>query len=95
MPGIFAVLGGTEAEAQAKYEELQSLVHPAVAWGNLNRHYPGVDLSSYTLDDVAPPLPNDTNGGKSRLKLVSDLVERERPTLRPALPPRSQPRAAI
>ena len=82
MPGIFAVLGGTEAEAQAKYEELQSLVHPAVAWGILNRHYQGVDLSSYTLDDIAPPLPGDTNGSKSRLKLVSDLVERERPTLR-------------
>ena len=82
MPGIFAVMGGTEAEAQAKYEELQSLVHPAVAWGILRRHYQDVDLSDYSLDDVAPPLPRDTNGNKSRLKLVSDLVERERPTLR-------------
>ena len=82
MPGIFAVLGGTEAEAQANYEELQALVHPAVAWGILRRHYQGVDLSDYSLDDVAPPLPGDTNGSKSRLKLVSDLVERERPTLR-------------
>jgi FMN-dependent oxidoreductase (nitrilotriacetate monooxygenase family) len=82
MPGIFAVLGGTEAEAQANYEELQALVHPAVAWGILRRHYQDVDLSDYSLDDVAPPLPRDTNGNKSRLKLVSDLVERERPTLR-------------
>jgi len=82
MPGIFAVLGGTEAEAQANYEELQSLVHPAVAWGILRRHYQGVDLSGYSLDDIAPPLPTETNGSKSRLKLVSDLVERECPTLR-------------
>jgi len=82
MPGIFAVLGGTEEEAQRRYEELQELVHPAVAWGILRRHYQGVDLSGLTLDDVAPPLPEDTNGSKSRLKLVSDLVERERPTLR-------------
>jgi FMN-dependent oxidoreductase (nitrilotriacetate monooxygenase family) len=82
MPGIFAVLGGTEAEAKANYEELQSLVHPAVAWGILRRHYQGVDLSGYSLDDIAPPLPQDTNGSKSRLKLVADLVERERPTLR-------------
>jgi len=82
MPGIFPVLGGTEAEANANYEELQSLVHPSVAWSILKRHYQGVDLSGYALDDIAPPLPQDTNGSKSRLKLVSDLVERERPTLR-------------
>jgi FMN-dependent oxidoreductase (nitrilotriacetate monooxygenase family) len=82
MPGIFAVLGGSEAEAKANYEELQSLVAPAVAWGILRRHYQGIDLSGYSLDDIAPPLPSDTNGSKSRLKLVSDIVERERPTLR-------------
>jgi FMN-dependent oxidoreductase (nitrilotriacetate monooxygenase family) len=82
MPGIFPVLGGTEADAQANYEALQALVHPSVAWSILKRHYHGVDLSDYSLDDEAPPLPTDTNGSKSRLKLVSDLVERERPTLR-------------
>lgn len=82
MPGIFAVLGGTEAEAQANYEELQALVTPEVAWSILRRHYQDVDLSGYTLDDPAPPLPGDTELNKSRLKLVSDFVERSRPTLR-------------
>jgi FMN-dependent oxidoreductase (nitrilotriacetate monooxygenase family) len=82
MPGIFPVLGGTEAQAKANYEELQALVHPAVAWSILKRHYDGVDLSGLSLDDKAPALPTDTNGSKSRLKLVSDLVEREQPTLR-------------
>jgi len=82
MPGIFPVLGGTEAEAATRYEALQSLVHPSIAWGILRRHYQGIDLSGYALDDIAPPLPNDTNGSKSRLKLVSDLIERDRPTLR-------------
>jgi alkanesulfonate monooxygenase SsuD/methylene tetrahydromethanopterin reductase-like flavin-dependent oxidoreductase (luciferase family) len=82
MPGIFPVLGGTEAEAKANYEALQALVHPQVAWSILRRHYEGVDLSGYSLDDKAPPLPTDTNGSKSRLKLVSDLVEREQPTFR-------------
>ncbi len=87
MPGIFAVLGGTEAEAQAKYEELQSLVHPAVAWGILNRHYQGVDLSSYTLDDVAPPLPNDTNGSKSRPEAGLRPGRARAADPAPALPP--------
>ena len=82
MPGIFPVLGGTEAEAEANYEALQALVDPQVAWDILQQHYKGIDLSGYSLDDLAPPLPSDTNGSKSRLKLVSDIVERERPTLR-------------
>ncbi|MCE7796465.1 LLM class flavin-dependent oxidoreductase [Sphingobium sufflavum] len=82
MPGIFPVLGGTEAEAEANYEYLQSFVHEDIAWDILQKRYAGVDLSGYSLDDIAPPPPQDTNGNKSRLQLVSDYVERERPTLR-------------
>jgi FMN-dependent oxidoreductase (nitrilotriacetate monooxygenase family) len=82
MPGIFPVIGGTEAEAQEKYEFLQSLIHPAVAWNILKQQYQGRDLSAYSLDDPAPPLPNDTNLNKSRLKLVSDLASRNALTLR-------------
>ena len=82
MPGIFPVLGGTEAEATANCEELQALVHPAVAWSIPKLHYDGVDFSGLSLDDKAPAVPDDTNGSKSRLKLVSDLVQREQPTLR-------------
>lgn len=81
-PGIFPVLGGTEAEARANYDYIQSLVHPSIAWNILSRHYKGVDLSGYSLDDAAPPLPKDTELNKSRLKLVTDLVERNNLTLR-------------
>jgi FMN-dependent oxidoreductase (nitrilotriacetate monooxygenase family) len=35
MPGAFPVIGRTEEEAQEKYEFLQSLIHPDVAWGIL------------------------------------------------------------
>lgn len=76
MPGIFPVLGGTEAEAQRNYEFIQSLVHPTIAWSILRQYYVGVDLSGYSLDDPAPPLPRDTELNKSRLKLVSDLAAR-------------------
>jgi N-acetyl-S-(2-succino)cysteine monooxygenase len=74
MPGIFPVLGGTEVEAQANYDFIQSLVHPSIAWAILKQYYVGVDLSGYSLDDRAPPLPTDTELNKSRLKLVSDLA---------------------
>jgi FMN-dependent oxidoreductase (nitrilotriacetate monooxygenase family) len=76
MPGIFSVLGGTEKEAQENYEYIQSLVHPTIAWSILKQYYVGVDLSGYSLDDKAPPLPTDTELNKSRLKLVSDLAAR-------------------
>ncbi len=74
MPGIFPVLGGTEAQAHENYEFIQSLVHPTIAWAILKQYYVGVDLSGYSLDDVAPPLPGNTELNKSRLKLVSDLA---------------------
>lgn len=77
MPGLFPVLGGTEKEAQQHYEFIQSFVHPDIAWSILKQYYVGVDLSGYSLDDRAPPLPSDTELNKSRLKLVSDLASRE------------------
>jgi len=68
------VLGGTEREAQENYEFIQSLVHPTIAWSILKQYYVGVDLSGYSLDDKAPPLPTHTELNQSRLKLVSDLA---------------------
>jgi alkanesulfonate monooxygenase len=82
MPGAFPIIGHTEEEAQEKYEFLQSLIHPDVAWGILKNYYKGVDLSKYSLDDLAPELPSDTNANKSRLKLVKDLATRGNLTLR-------------
>lgn len=82
MPGAFPIIGRTEAEAQEKYEFLQSLIHPDVAWSILKQYYKGVDLSKYSLDDPAPELPSDTNTNKSRLKLVKDLAIRGNLTLR-------------
>ncbi|MBI4923078.1 MAG: LLM class flavin-dependent oxidoreductase [Devosia nanyangense] len=76
MPGIFPVLGGTEKEAQERYDFIQSLVHPTIAWSILKQYYVGVDLSPFDLDDVAPPLPAHTELNQSRLKLVSDLASR-------------------
>ncbi|UYN99132.1 MAG: LLM class flavin-dependent oxidoreductase [Devosia sp.] len=81
-PGIFPVLGGTEKQARENADYIQSLIHPSIAWTILQRHYKDVDLTGYSLDDKAPPLPRDTELNKSRLKLVTDLVERNGLTLR-------------
>ena len=83
MPGIFPVVGRTQAEAEEKFEELQSLIQPEVGLDLLSTMI-GVDLSGYPIDGPVPELP-ETNGGKSRQKLVLDLARREGPDHPPAL----------
>ncbi|MFM0594915.1 LLM class flavin-dependent oxidoreductase [Paraburkholderia dilworthii] len=81
MPGIFPVIGKTEAEARAKFDALQELIHPTVGLALLSNMSGGVDLSSYPLDRPVPDLP-ETNGGKSRQRLLLDLARRENLTIR-------------
>ncbi|MDZ8105183.1 MAG: LLM class flavin-dependent oxidoreductase [Nostoc sp. DedQUE12a] len=81
MPGVFPVIGKTEEEAKEKYQQLQELIHPSVGLGLLSGLIGGHDLSKYPLDGPLPDLP-DTNGGKSRLQLITDLARRENLTIR-------------
>jgi FMN-dependent oxidoreductase (nitrilotriacetate monooxygenase family) len=81
MPGLFPVVGRTDAEARAKFEELQSLVDPVVGLALLERMIGGFDLSGYDIDGPLPELP-EANGAKSRQQLMFDLARREGLTLR-------------
>lgn len=81
MPGVFPVVGRTEAEANEKFEALQALIEPAVGLELLRQHTGGLDLSGYPLDGPLPELP-ETNGGKSRRELVIELARRENLTIR-------------
>jgi N-acetyl-S-(2-succino)cysteine monooxygenase len=81
MPGVFPVIGRTEQEAKEKYAQLQELIHPSIGLSLLSALVGGVDLSSYSLDGPLPELP-ETNGQKSRLKLVTDLATRENLSIR-------------
>ncbi len=53
MPGVFPVVGVTEADAKAKYQELQDLIHPQVGLALLQGLI-GTDLSAYPLDQTFP-----------------------------------------
>ncbi|WP_437678920.1 LLM class flavin-dependent oxidoreductase [Sorangium sp. So ce131] len=81
MPGIFPVVGRTEQEAQDKFGELQALIHPAVGLALLSGMAGGADLSQYPVDGPLPDLP-ESNGGKSRQKLLVDLARRNNLTIR-------------
>lgn len=80
MPGIFPVIGRTEQEARDKYEQLQALIHPQVGLALLSSMI-GADLSGYDVDRPLPDLP-ETNGGKSRQRLLVELARRENLTIR-------------
>ena len=82
MPGVFPVVGRTEAEAQEKHEQLQSLIHPSVGLAMLSHHLGGIDLSSYPLDGPVPHNLQEPNGTKSRFQLVTGIAHKEHLTLR-------------
>lgn len=81
MPGVLPIVGRTETEARATYEQLQALVHPSVGLAQLSRLVGGVDLSEYPLDGPLPELP-ETNLQQSRLRLLQEKAKREGLTIR-------------
>lgn len=81
MPGVFPVVGRTLGEAQDKFGQLQSLLHPQVGLELLANYAGGADLSGYPLDGPFPDLP-ETEGSKSRQQLLTDLARRGNLTIR-------------
>ncbi|MCB8878016.1 LLM class flavin-dependent oxidoreductase [Acidisoma silvae] len=80
MPGIFPVIGETKLEAEEKFERLQDLVHPDVGLSLLSSMI-GLDLRGQDVDGPLPPIP-ESETGKSRARLLSDLAERESLSIR-------------
>lgn len=81
MPGVFPVVGRTEEEAKAKFQELQELILPEVGIALLSGLLGGFDLSGYPLDGPIPKLP-ETNNTKSRQQLMYEIAQRGNLTLR-------------
>ncbi|CAN0322291.1 unnamed protein product, partial [Phaeothamnion confervicola] len=65
LPGLSVVVAPTHAEAEAKFNELQELLDPALGVALLSRRL-GFDLTGYPLDQPLPPLPeNKVVGSRS------------------------------
>jgi len=82
MPGIFAVVGRTQQEADAKFAQLQSLIEPKAGLALLERMIGNFDLSGYPLDGPLPELPETQDGQRSRQQLLTDLAQGENLTIR-------------
>jgi FMN-dependent oxidoreductase (nitrilotriacetate monooxygenase family) len=89
LPGISPVIGSTEAEAARTWEELNELSDPAVGLERLSNRFGGHDFSHLRLDAVLSvddfPDPAGVQAAQSRAQVITDLVARERPTLRQLL----------
>ncbi|MBB2175214.1 LLM class flavin-dependent oxidoreductase [Gluconacetobacter johannae] len=81
LPGVSPIMGETESEAQEKYEELQSLLHPAVGISLLSTLLGGFDLSGYPVDGPLPEIP-ETEAGKGRQVVIVEQARRENLTIR-------------
>ncbi|MCP3102423.1 LLM class flavin-dependent oxidoreductase [Myxococcus sp. K15C18031901] len=81
MPGIFPFVGRTQAEAEARYEQLQSLIDPVVGLSLLNGLLPGVDLAAHPLDGPLPEVPQ-VHGSWSRQNLIVEEARRKQLTIR-------------
>ena len=82
LPGVMPIVGRTPREAADKVDQLQSLIHPAVGLSLLSDMLGGVDLTGYPLDGPFPNDLPDSNGGKSRAALITEMARKEGLTLR-------------
>ena len=82
MPGVMPIIGRSRAEAAEHFEQLQSLIHPAVGLSLLADMLGGADLSSYPLDEPLPEQLPETLGNKSRVALITEMARRDKLTVR-------------
>ncbi|MCU6797020.1 LLM class flavin-dependent oxidoreductase [Paenibacillus sp. WQ 127069] len=82
-PGISPIVGFTEEEAKAKYEQIANLVDINVALHYLGRFFNHFDFSQFPLDEPLPDLGDlGSEGFKSTSDFIKKLAKEENLTLR-------------
>jgi len=89
LPGLSAIIGSTEQEANRMQSELNELSDPKVGLERLSNRFGGHDFSYLDLDRVVSakdfPDASKVQAAQSRARVITALVARERPTLRQLL----------
>lgn len=89
LPGLSAMIAGTETEAKRLERELNDLADPEVGRKRLSDRFDGHDFSHLALDQPLHvedfPDPADNEGSRSRTELILGAVRREELTLRQLL----------
>lgn len=88
LPGLSTVLGSTEAEAKRRRDLLDDLLPDAYARDRLAGQL-GFSLDGLADDEPIPAAllrdPAETSGSQTFNRVVRDIIDRERPTLRQLL----------
>ncbi len=86
LPGLSAAIGSTDAEGVALLDELNELTDIDVGLSRLSDRFGGHDFSALPLDQPLSrddfPDPSAVQAAQSRAIAITELVSRERPTLR-------------
>ncbi len=84
LPGVSIFVGPTTAEAERLYEELQSLISPALGVHYLSKQLT-CDLTGCDVDGPVPAdIPMEVVGGSSLRRYMLDMIRREGLTVRQA-----------
>src|SRR5262249_22478688 len=84
LAGLNPTVGRTAAEAQEKFEYLQSLIHPDVGKELISVDLGGADLAGLSVDEPIPDhlIPEKTRSSTSRLRTVGGVARQEKLTIR-------------
>jgi len=82
MPGLSAIIGRTEEEANEKQKYLDELTHPIVAREVLSMVLGNTDLTGYDMDAPMPQLKPNTIASQGIFKHVMDIAKRGNLSLR-------------
>ena len=83
LPGCSPIIGGTAAEAEAKYQQIADLVAMEDALNYLGRYFNDLDFTQFPLDEPFPDLGDyGHNGWESATDRLKQLAREEGLTLR-------------
>jgi FMN-dependent oxidoreductase (nitrilotriacetate monooxygenase family) len=82
--GLSTIVGRTAAEAEEKFQELQSMIHPVVGLEVLSEDLEGIELGDLPLDEPIPRerIPATANRHKQFFDQILRLIDEEHLTLR-------------
>jgi FMN-dependent oxidoreductase (nitrilotriacetate monooxygenase family) len=84
MAGLTTIVGRTASEAEDRFQELQSMIHPIVGLEVLSEDLEGIDLSDLPIDEPIPRerIPATANRHKQFFDQIIRLIDEEHLTLR-------------
>jgi FMN-dependent oxidoreductase (nitrilotriacetate monooxygenase family) len=82
LPGLNPIVGQSRAEAEEKYQQLQSMIHPDVGLEVLSTAFGGFDFRGCPLDGPLPDIPMNKNASQGHQLNALRMAREENMTIR-------------